>query len=171
MIGVVFKVIDLFIRKIANLILRIRQRSIYSYLYSNYKISNLNFFQGIDSEIYGSGGITIGELSYCGNRCAFQVASGFSISIGNNVCISHNVRIYTSNRDARSFIEGGKVLYNSGNVKIGDNVWIGSNVFIREGVSIGSHCVIGANSVVTKDVKPKSIVGGVPAMILSRKLK
>ena len=47
--------------------------------------------------------------------------------------------------------------------KIGNDVWIGSGAKIKTGVSIGDGAIVGAGSVVTKDVEPFSIVGGVPA--------
>ena len=50
--------------------------------------------------------------------------------------------------------------------EIGHDVWIGSNAFIKAGVKIGTGAVIGANAVVTKDVPPYAIVGGVPAKII-----
>ncbi len=46
---------------------------------------------------------------------------------------------------------------------IEDNVWIGARSIILKGVIIGEGSIIGANSVVTKDVLPYSIVGGIPA--------
>lgn len=46
---------------------------------------------------------------------------------------------------------------------IGNDVWVGSHVIILGGVTIGDGAVIAAGSVVTKDVEPYSIVGGVPA--------
>lgn len=49
---------------------------------------------------------------------------------------------------------------------IGNDVWIGSNVLILQGVHIGNGAVIAAGSVVTKDVMPFSIVGGVPAKLI-----
>lgn len=53
---------------------------------------------------------------------------------------------------------------------IEDDVWIGTRSIILPGVRIGAHSVIGAGSVVTKDVPPYAIVGGVPAkMIRMRK--
>lgn len=46
---------------------------------------------------------------------------------------------------------------------IGNDVWIGARAIILDGVTIGNGAIIGANSLVTKDVEPYSIVGGVPA--------
>jgi acetyltransferase-like isoleucine patch superfamily enzyme len=51
-------------------------------------------------------------------------------------------------------------------VVIGKDVWIGVGARILKGVTVGDHAVIGANSVVTKDVPPYAVVGGVPAKIL-----
>lgn len=50
-----------------------------------------------------------------------------------------------------------------GDVVIGNDVWIGQDAFISSGVRIGDGAVIGAKSVVTKDVEPYAIVGGIPA--------
>lgn len=50
-----------------------------------------------------------------------------------------------------------------GDVVIGHDVWIGQEAYILSGVHIGNGAVIAARSVVTKDVEPYSIVGGVPA--------
>ena len=49
---------------------------------------------------------------------------------------------------------------------IEDDVWIGARVIIIHGVSIGRGSIIAAGSVVTKDVAPYSIVGGVPARLI-----
>ena len=46
---------------------------------------------------------------------------------------------------------------------IGDDVWIGARVIIMRGVHIGHGAIIAAGSVVTRDIEPYSIVGGVPA--------
>lgn len=51
-------------------------------------------------------------------------------------------------------------------VKIGHDVWIGSRAVIMGGVTIGTGAVIAANAVVTKDVPPYAIVGGVPAKLI-----
>ena len=49
-----------------------------------------------------------------------------------------------------------------GPTRIGDNVWCGANVVITSGVTVGERSVIGANSVVTRDLPPRSIAAGVP---------
>jgi len=49
---------------------------------------------------------------------------------------------------------------------IEDNVWIGGNCSILGGVTIGQGSIVAAGSVVTKDVSPNSIVGGVPAKFI-----
>lgn len=55
-------------------------------------------------------------------------------------------------------------------VTIGNDVWIGQRVMIMPGVTIGDGCIIAAGAVVTKDIPPYSIAGGVPARVLkSRK--
>ena len=50
-----------------------------------------------------------------------------------------------------------------GDIRIGNDVWIGYEAVIMAGVTIGDGAIIAARAVVTKDVEPYSIVGGVPA--------
>ena len=52
---------------------------------------------------------------------------------------------------------------NKGNIVVGNDVWIGYEAVILAGVTIGDGAIIGARAVVTKDVPPYTIVGGVPA--------
>lgn len=52
---------------------------------------------------------------------------------------------------------------NKGDIVIGNDVWIGYEAVIMAGVTIGDGAIIGARAVVTKDVPPYTIVGGVPA--------
>lgn len=52
---------------------------------------------------------------------------------------------------------------NKGDIVIGNDVWIGYEAVILAGVTVGDGAVIGARAVVTKDVPPYTIVGGVPA--------
>lgn len=52
---------------------------------------------------------------------------------------------------------------NRGDIVVGNDVWIGYEAIIMQGVTIGDGAIIGARAVVTKDVAPYTIVGGVPA--------
>ncbi len=56
-----------------------------------------------------------------------------------------------------------------GNTVIGNDVWIGTESMIMPGVKIGDGAVIGARALVTKDVPPYTIVGGVPAKIIRKR--
>jgi acetyltransferase-like isoleucine patch superfamily enzyme len=61
------------------------------------------------------------------------------------------------------FLRSGDRLPEQLPVVIGNDVWIGANVVIRSGVTVGDGAVCAAGAVVTRDVQPYSIVGGVPA--------
>lgn len=58
---------------------------------------------------------------------------------------------------------------NKGDIIIGNDVWIGYNSIILAGVIIGDGAIIGTNAVVTKDVPPYTIVGGVPARFIRKR--
>lgn len=62
-----------------------------------------------------------------------------------------------------------KMINNKWNAVIGNDVWIGSDVKILQGVIIGDGAVIGAGALVTKNIKPYSIVGGVPAKLIRKR--
>ena len=54
-------------------------------------------------------------------------------------------------------------------IDIGDGVWIGAGVKILDGVSVGHDAILAAGSVVTQDVPPGAIVGGIPAKVLRQR--
>lgn len=64
-----------------------------------------------------------------------------------------------------------KEMENKKKIVIGNDVWIGMKVIILRGVTIGDGAIIAAGSIVTKDVLPYSIVGGVPARIIRFRFK
>jgi maltose O-acetyltransferase len=91
-----------------------------------------------------------------------------SATIGNNVLIAQNVAILAV---THKFDSLDMPIRQQGStepkfVTINDDVWIGRNVVIMPGINIGTGAIIGAGAVVTKDVQPYAIVGGVPAKII-----
>ncbi len=58
---------------------------------------------------------------------------------------------------------------NKGDIVIGNDVWIGFEAVIMPGVKIGDGAIIGTRAVVTKDVPPYTVVGGVPAKPIKRR--
>ena len=58
---------------------------------------------------------------------------------------------------------------NKGDIVIGNDVWIGYEAVILSGVTIGDGAIIGTRAVVTKDIPPYTIVGGVPAKIIRKR--
>lgn len=113
--------------------------------------------------------ITIGDNTAIGDYT--QISAANEIRIGNGVLTGRFVYISDNNHGKSDFENlkkhpGKRDLYIKGPVIIGNNVWIGDKVSILSGVTIGDGAVIGCNAVVTKDVPPYSIVGGVPAKII-----
>lgn len=105
--------------------------------------------------------ITIGKDVFINSGCHFQDQGG--ITIGDGSLIGHNVVLATINHDLAPKNDR-KNHYAP--IKIGNHVWIGSNATILPGVSIGDWAVVAAGAVVTKDVLPYTVVGGVPAKVL-----
>lgn len=58
---------------------------------------------------------------------------------------------------------------NKGDIIIGNDVWIGYEAVILSGVTVGDGAIIGARAVVTKDVPPYTVVGGVPAKTICKR--
>jgi maltose O-acetyltransferase len=141
----------------------------YERFYRKYELDPSFWFNGWRCSLYGPGRIIAGPDSYIGEGTTIKAAAGRTVRIGRGAAISHAVRVYTENRDPDADQSVPDPPYLGGDVTIGDYVWIGANVFVPQGVTIGDHAVVGANSIVTKDVEPYMIVGGVPARPIRRK--
>ena len=104
--------------------------------------------------------IHVGDNFHADYNCTMLDIGG--IKIGNNCLIGPDVGIYTAghalapeNRTASGYAEC---------VEIGNDVWIGGHSTILPGVRIGNGAVIAAGSVVTRNVAPKTLVAGNPAV-------
>lgn len=120
----------------------------------------------------------IGDYSYIGPKARVVHATvGKFCSIANETCIgmgTHPLNHISSSPIFYSPINGTghKWVKRRGSfeeykhVKIGNDVWVGHRAMILGGVTIGNGAVIAAGAIVTKDVPPFAIVGGVPAKII-----
>lgn len=82
------------------------------------------------------------------------------ISIGNHVAIGPNVIFFAAGHDTSTL----NLENTAGDIIVSDNVWICGRSVILQGVTIGEGAVVAAGSVVTKNVEPYTIVGGIPAV-------
>nr|WP_222430996.1 DapH/DapD/GlmU-related protein [Mucilaginibacter pallidiroseus] len=107
--------------------------------------------------------LTIGKSSVVGHDALLDSRMG--LTIGNNVNISNQVMIWTLHHDYNDalFSETGAP------VEIQDFAWICSRAVILPGVTIGKGAVVAAGAIVTKDVMPFTVVGGVPAKPIAKR--
>lgn len=102
--------------------------------------------------------IVIGNDVFINSGCHFQDHAG--IAIGDGALIGHNVVLATVNHA----LEPARKRENEyAPIIVGDHAWIGSNSTVLPGVTIGEWAVVAAGAVVTRDVEPYTVVGGVPA--------
>lgn len=105
--------------------------------------------------------ITVGKNVFINEGCCFQDQGG--IEIGDDCLIGHQVVFATINHNFAPERRGDMSL---APIRLGKRVWIGAHATILAGVTIGDNSIVAAGAVVTKNVPPNVIVGGVPAKII-----
>lgn len=125
-----------------------------------------------NSSIYAHGGkVIIGDNLGMNMNACIGAADGGYIQIGNNVMIAQNVVIRASDHEFGNIeIPMCKQGHTGGKIVIGNDCWIAANAVITRNVTIGDHCIIAAGAVVTSDVEPYSIVAGVPARLIRKRV-
>lgn len=125
----------------------------------------------------------IGRYTYLGKNNKLD-----RVSIGKFCSIGSNIKILDSTHPTREFVSTSPVFYSTlcqcgttfvtkdkfeehlsgGDSKliIGNDVWIGDDVTFMAGITIGDGAIIGTGALVTKDVPPFSICGGIPAKVI-----
>jgi acetyltransferase-like isoleucine patch superfamily enzyme len=110
-------------------------------------------------------GIKIGRDSLIGEYSVIRGQGG--VSIGDRVYTSPFTQIIAVNHvfddPRRPFVEQG---ITAEGIVIEDDVWLGAGAIITDGVRVGRGAVVAAGAVVTKDIPPHTVVGGVPAKII-----
>lgn len=116
--------------------------------------------------------ITLGNNVYIGDNARFWCTRS-SITIHHHVVFAPNVSIIAGNHSSHivgkfitDYTDVDKRPEDDLPVIIESDTWVGTNVTILNGVHISRGCIIAAGAVVTKNVPPYAIVGGVPAKVL-----
>jgi len=139
-------------------------------------------------EALDEGRLRIGEHTLLEPGCWITMAPDARISIGSGCFLNRGVMLAAYERieigDHTMFANGCFVgdaahrfddldspittqgFTTKGPVRIGSNCWFGVNCVVTSGVTVGERCVIGANSVVNRDLPPRTIAGGSPAEVI-----
>jgi acetyltransferase-like isoleucine patch superfamily enzyme len=122
--------------------------------------------------------VVLGDFSYVAGESRLV-----NTTIGKFTCIGPEVICGLGRHPSRDFVSTHPIFYSPlgqsqltfvsdshfeefAPIEIGNDVWIGARAIIRDGVKIGDGAIVGAGAVVTRDVPPYAIVGGVPAKII-----
>ena len=160
-------------------LMRIRRRFQGREIYTHRIGSNVNLGSNvaIASNVEIRSGVEIDNYSYVNQGTT--IVSG---KIGKYTSIGCNCQIGLSEHPT-NYISTSPHIYGKNNIfgikeywceifsppTIGNDVWVGNNCIILQGVKIGDGVIIAAGAVVTKDVEPFTIVGGVPARRIKKR--
>lgn len=107
------------------------------------------------------------EYVYIGPNCIIYP----KVSIGSYTMLANNVSIiggdHNFNKIGVPVIFSGRGVLNK--TVIGKDVWIGAHTIIKTGIKIGDGAIIASGSVVTKDLEPYMVYGGVPAKMIKNR--
>ncbi len=115
------------------------------------------------TRFYDPKNIRIGQDTIVGERAVLDGRE--KLIIGNHVALASEVMIYNSEHSVEDINFAAK----DAPVEIEDYCFIGPRAIILPGVKIGKGAVVGAGAVVTKEIPPFAIVGGVPAKIIGER--
>lgn len=100
--------------------------------------------------------VKIGKRVVIMNNSLFMSAGG--ITIEDDVLVAANAQLISNNHDPDEH-----AILTCKPIVLKRNCWIGAGATILPGVTVGENAIVGAGAVVTKDVEPNAIVGGIPA--------
>lgn len=109
------------------------------------------------------GGVTIGRGSTIDQGALLDGRGG--LTIGRGVVTGTEVCLLTADHDPQSPTFADRLAP----IAIGDRAWLGTRAMVLPGVTVGEGAVVAAGAVVTRDVAPYTIVGGVPARVIGER--
>jgi acetyltransferase-like isoleucine patch superfamily enzyme len=110
----------------------------------------------------GLSGLVIGRECFLGDECMLDLAEGIElqdqVTLGERTIILTHINVgYADHPLQRAFPPM------TGPVRLESGCFVGAGAIVLPGVTVGREAFVAAGSVVTKDVKPRTLVGGVPA--------
>jgi acetyltransferase-like isoleucine patch superfamily enzyme len=126
-------------------------------------------------KIEGGWGLSIGAGSHVSSFAHLNVGGG-RLAIGQNVALTSGVKIHTGSntpagRSMSSAAPAEMQVVERGECIIGDYAFIGSGAQVLMGANVGSYAIVGAGAVVTKSVPAYTVVMGVPAKVVGRRVE
>ena len=115
--------------------------------------------------------ITVGNTCFCNYNCVFldvaPITLGDSVWLGANVTLATPMHPFLAEeRVIQEYPDGVHDLEYAMPITIHNNCWLCSGVTVCGGVTIGENSIIAAGAVVTKDIPPNCLAGGVPAKVI-----
>ncbi|MEA3349189.1 MAG: acyltransferase [Chloroflexota bacterium] len=112
--------------------------------------------------IGAAGNVSIGRDTFINSRVRFAAHEPAKITIGERVFVGPDCSFETVNH-ALKLDQTGKRPIRPRSIVIEDDVWLGARVTVLPGVTLGRGSAAAAGAVITSDVQPHTLVGGVPA--------
>ena len=110
--------------------------------------------------LFGDGQLELGPSSYVNRDCLIDLSD--DVRLGRSVALGSRVSLITSGHELDDPERRAGVRHTRP-IEIGDGAWLGADVTVLPGTTIGAGAMVGAGAVVTSDVPPHELWGGVPA--------
>lgn len=134
------------------------------------KNNHTNILNSFDTTLVEVKNYTYGQLRVLACNKRNKLYIGGFCSIAENVTFvlsaDHNLKCFSSYPFKVMIMKEENEAISKGDIIVDDDVWIGYGATILSGVHVGQGAVIAAGAVVTKDVPPYAVVGGVPAKVI-----
>jgi acetyltransferase-like isoleucine patch superfamily enzyme len=117
----------------------------------------------IASLAFVHGPVTLGADVSINHGASLEGAAG-GITVGDGTRIAAGARLFAFDHGIAPDQPIREQPHRSEGIIVGRDVWIGANAGVTDGVRVGDHAVVAMGAVVTKDIEPWTIVGGIPAV-------